>query len=211
MRLTKQGEYALRSLICLGVAHELGREVVPVSEIAATERMPLKFVERILASLRQGGYIAALRGKAGGYQLARPASEIKMGDVVRRIDGRLAPIGCASEVAYEPCSCPDEAHCGLRMLMIDVRNAIAGILDRYTLADIVAVTLMKLRRDGVASPLAARKERATKAVPNERHADPRDGFLASLGELLPRSEPTRTNPTPIDAKARRRRVSRKPR
>lgn len=199
MRLTKQGEYALRSLISLGVAREFGRELVPVSELAAEERLPLKFVERILGSLREAGYVAAQRGKAGGYFLARPANEIVMGQVVRLIDGRLAPIGCASEADYEACSCPDEAHCGLRMLMIDVRNAIAGILDRYTLADIVAVTLHKLKRDGVVFGASASRgtrsserrtadgridDRRRESSATPRHADPRDGFLASIGTLV---------------------------
>ena len=74
-------------------------------------------------------------------------TEINYGQVVRLIDGPLAPIACVSQTAYARCTCPDEAHCGLRMLMLDVRNAIANVLDRYTLADIVEVTLRKLRRD----------------------------------------------------------------
>ena len=81
------------------------------------------------------------RGKFGGYRLAKPAGKITIGQVVRVIDGPLAPIGCVSQTAYEKCTCPDEAHCGLRMLMLDVRNAIAGILDRYTLADVVETML----------------------------------------------------------------------
>ena len=71
------------------------------------------------------------------------------------IDGPLAPIGCVSLSAYEKCSCPDEAHCGLRMLMLDVRNAIASILDRYTLADVVEVTTRKMVRDGIPLPFSA--------------------------------------------------------
>lgn len=77
---------------------------------------------------------------------------IKIGEVVRRIEGPLAPIRCASVTAYEPCSCPDETHCGLRLLMVDVRNAIANIVDRYSLADVVEVTLRKLRRDKAQLP-----------------------------------------------------------
>ena len=73
--------------------------------------------------------------------------EINFGQVVRLIDGPLAPIACVSQSAYARCTCPDEAHCGLRMLMLDVRNAIANVLDRYTLANIVEITLRKLRRD----------------------------------------------------------------
>jgi DNA-binding IscR family transcriptional regulator len=86
-------------------------------------------------------------------------NEIRIGDVVRLIDGPLAPIGCVSVTAYEKCSCPDEQHCGLRMLMLDVRNSIANILDHYTLADTVEVTLRKIRRDGVPVPFAHKKPR----------------------------------------------------
>ncbi len=72
--------------------------------------------------------------------------------MVRLIDGPLAPIACVSKTAYAPCSCPDEDHCGLRMLMLDVRNAIAHLLDRHTLAEVVEVTMRSLRRDKVAPP-----------------------------------------------------------
>jgi hypothetical protein len=91
--------------------------------------------------------VASRRGKHGGYSLARPMDQISFGEIVRLIDGPLAPIACVSQSAYAPCTCPDEAHCGLRMLMLDVRNAIARILDSYTLADTVSITLRKLRRD----------------------------------------------------------------
>ena len=70
------------------------------------------------------------------------------------MDGPLAPIRCVSQTAYESCTCPDEAHCGLRMLMLDVRNAIADILDRYSIADVVEITLRKMRRDGVVLPFS---------------------------------------------------------
>ena len=77
-----------------------------------------------------------------------------LGESPARACGPLAPLACVSQTAYERCSCPDEAHCGLRMLMLDVRNAIANILDRYTLAQTVEVTLRKLRRDGAPVPFA---------------------------------------------------------
>lgn len=179
MNLTKRGEYGLRTLIRIGLAQELGRDVVSVSELAAAERLPLKFVEQILAQLRQAGYIETRRGKAGGYRIAKPLKDISMAEIVRLIDGRLAPIACASETCYERCTCPDEEHCGLRMLMIDVRNAIATLLEKYTLADVVAVTLRKLRRDGVELPFATSKPSAKQV----RRADPRDGFLALLDAL----------------------------
>lgn len=183
MRLTKKGEYALRTLIRLGVAHRMGREVVSVSVLAESEKLPFKFLEQILADLRQNGYVESKRGKAGGARLAKPATEIRLGDVVRLIDGRLAPIGCASETDYEPCSCPDEAHCGLRMIMIDVRNAISRILDRYSLEDIVDVTIKKMERDGLALPFEQRSTRPlseSEVAAGKRHADPADGFLNFL-------------------------------
>jgi hypothetical protein len=128
--------------------------------------------------------VESKRGKQGGAMLARPMEQIKIGDVVRLIDGRLAPIGCASETDYEKCTCPDETHCGLRMLMIDVRNAISRILDRYTLADVVAVTIRKMERDGVVMPFAAPAAAPAKAARTSkkpakqpRRADPEDGFL----------------------------------
>jgi Rrf2 family protein len=154
MRLSKKGEYALRSLINLGIAAEMKRSLVQVSELAENEQLPVKFLEQILQVLRDAGIVESRRGKFGGYRLARPANKIFIGEIVRLIDGPLAPIGCVSQTAYEPCTCPDEAHCGLRMLMVDVRNAIADILDRYSLADVVEITLRKMRRDSVSLPFA---------------------------------------------------------
>lgn len=150
MKLTKRGEYALRAMIDIGLAHELGRPLLSIRELSRKENIPIKFLEAILAELKAAGYLDSKRGVRGGYFLARPMNQITIGEVVRKIEGPLAPIRCASLTAYEPCSCPDEAHCGLRILMVDVRNAISNILDRYTLGDVVAVTLRKLRRDRVA-------------------------------------------------------------
>ncbi len=178
MRLTKKGEYALRTLIRLGVAEKLGEGVISVSSLAEQEHLPFKFLEAILFELRGAGYVESLRGKHGGTRLARPMKSIKMGDVVRLIDGKLAPIGCASETEYEKCTCPDEVHCGLRMLMIDVRNAIANILDRYTLDHVVEVTLRKQEIESTAG-------KSRKKPAKNRHADPADGFLAALLDSRP--------------------------
>jgi Rrf2 family protein len=154
MNLSKRSEYALRALIDLGIARELGRPILQVSELAAKEQLPIKFLEQILTQLRVAGYVETKRGKLGGYALAKPATRIKIGAVIRVLDGPLAPIACVSQTAYCRCTCPDEAHCGLRMLMLDVRNSIARILDRSTLAQIVEITLRKMRRDKVPVPFA---------------------------------------------------------
>jgi Rrf2 family protein len=156
MKLSKRGEYALRALIDLGIASELGWPMLQVSELAAKEKLPIKFLEQIFAQLKAAGYVKSRRGKFGGYSLARPMDRIKFGAVIRLIDGPLAPIRCVSQTSYARCSCPDEVHCGLRMLMLDVRNAIAKLLDRYTLADIVEITLRKFRRDKVTPPFLHR-------------------------------------------------------
>ena len=152
MNLSKRGEYALRAMIDLGIARELGRPILPIGEIAEHERIPIKFLEQILLQLKAAGYLTSRRGPSGGYSLKKTPRSIRIGEIVRLIDGPLAPISCVSRTAYEPCSCPDEDHCGLRMLMLDVRNAIAEILDRHTLDEVIEITLRKLRRDGVAIP-----------------------------------------------------------
>lgn len=174
MKLSKRGEYALRSLINLGIAAKVGRRIVRVAELAKAEDLPIKFLEQVMQQLREAGYVESERGKHGGYRLAKPAAQISIGQIVRLIDGPLAPIGCVSQTAYEPCNCPDEAHCGLRMLMLDVRNAIANILDRYTLADVVEVTTRKMVRDGLPLPFSAPQEPARSArVARSRTAKPR--------------------------------------
>jgi Rrf2 family protein len=156
MKLSKRGEYALRALIDLGIASELGWPMLQVSELAAKEKLPIKFLEQIFMQLKAAGYVKSRRGKFGGYSLARRMNRIKFGAVIRLIDGPLAPIRCVSNTSYARCSCPDEVHCGLRMLMFDVRNAITRVLDRFTLKDVVEITLRKYRRDKVTPPFLNR-------------------------------------------------------
>lgn len=185
MKLSKRGEYALRSLINLGIAAKVGRSLVRVAELARAEDLPIKFLEQVMQQLREAGYVESERGKLGGYRLARPASEIHIGEIVRLIDGPLAPIGCVSQTAYAPCNCPDEAHCGLRMLMLDVRNAIAAILDRYTLADVVDVTTRKMAVSGRPLPystaaLAADVAREPKARRRASNTSPTEGVIHQL-------------------------------
>lgn len=158
MRLSKRGEYALRALINLGVARELGRPMLQIGELAREDNLPVKFLESILVELKALGYLDSKRGQAGGYFIKQPMDTIKIGTVIRALEGPLAPIGCVSVTCYQRCSCPDEDHCGLRMLMLDVRNAIADILDKHTLAEVVAVTLRKYRRDKLIHPLAKKSQ-----------------------------------------------------
>lgn len=135
MKLSKRGEYGLRAMIDLGTRDSDSR-VVQIKEIAEREHIPSKFLEQILLALKNAGLLHSKMGVGGGYYLARPPDQITLGHIVRVLDGPLAPIRCVSQMAYEPCGCPDEATCGLRLVMLDVRSAVAKILDQTTLADV---------------------------------------------------------------------------
>ncbi len=135
MKLSKRGEYGIKALIDLASGAP-EHDVIRIREIAERENIPVKFLEQILLTLRNAGILHSRLGVNGGYYLARPADEITLGQIVRTLDGTLAPIRCVSKMAYERCVCPDEESCGLRLVMLDVRNAIADILDHTTLAEV---------------------------------------------------------------------------
>lgn len=176
MKLSRKGEYALRALICLGLGEAYGLERLQVAEISSSDNIPEKFLEQIMNELRDGGFVKGMRGRKGGYRLARPATQISLGQVIRHIEGPLAPVACASHTAYERCSCPDEANCGLRMLMLDVRNAISDILDRHTLGSVVLVAQRKLEASG-RCPAFVTGKTSTPTVTMGRQTD---GLLANL-------------------------------
>ena len=137
MRLSKRGEYGLRAMILLADVQENSPSgMIQIKEISAREGIPAKFLEQILLALKNAGLVHSKMGVGGGYYLARAPKEITFGQIVRILDGPLAPVKCVSQMAYEPCGCPNEEACGLRMVMGDVRNAIANILDNTSLADV---------------------------------------------------------------------------
>jgi Rrf2 family protein len=111
-------------------------QMMQIKEISLRENISVKFLEQILLTLKNAGLLHSKMGVGGGYYLARSAGEITLGQIFRVLDGPVAPIKCVSQMAYEPCGCPDEETCGLRLVMGDVRNAIADILDNTTLADV---------------------------------------------------------------------------
>jgi Rrf2 family protein len=130
-----KAKYALKALIHMA---QHPSDAVRSRQIAEDENIPQKFLDNILQDLRNHGVIEAKRGIFGGYFLARPADDIRIGDVIRIIDGPLAPIRCASLTAYEKCDdCRDEATCQLRKLMFDVRNAMSSVLDQRCLQDLI--------------------------------------------------------------------------
>ena len=138
MRLSKRGEYGLRAMIALAEPAEKNDapQMLQIKEISMREQISVKFLEQILLTLKNAGLLHSKMGVGGGYYLARSASEITLGQIFRVLDGPVAPIKCVSQMAYETCGCPDEETCGLRLVMGDVRNAIADILDNTTLADV---------------------------------------------------------------------------
>jgi Rrf2 family protein len=138
MRLSKRGEYGIRAMIKLAdnASPDKSYPMMQIKEISERENIPAKYLEQILLALKNAGLLQSKMGFGGGYYLARPASEINLGQIVRVLDGPLAPVRCVSQMAYEPCDCPDEATCGLRMVMGDVRNAIANILDNTSLENV---------------------------------------------------------------------------
>jgi Rrf2 family protein len=138
MRLSKRGEYGLRAMIRLAEPAQKGVSPVmmQIKEISQRDQISPKFLEQILLTLKNAGLLHSKMGVGGGYYLAKPANEITLGQIFRILDGPVAPIKCVSQMAYEPCGCPDEETCGLRLIMGDVRNAIADILDNTSLADI---------------------------------------------------------------------------
>jgi Rrf2 family protein len=138
MRLSKRGEYGIRAMIYLadGINPDKPFPILQIKDISKHENIPPKFLGQILLELKNAGLLQSKMGFGGGYYLAKPPFEISLGHIVRVLDGPLAPIRCVSQMAYEPCDCPDEKTCGLRMVMGDVRNAIAGILDNSTLESV---------------------------------------------------------------------------
>jgi Rrf2 family protein len=137
--LTKKGKYGLKAMVHL--ARLEPSELAQVANIAKTNSISKKFLDHILSELRHAGLVYSKKGKGGGYALARAAHEIRVGSIVRALDGPLAPLPCASVTAFRPCDdCGDLKSCSVRLIMIEARNAIADVLDQRTLAEMRART-----------------------------------------------------------------------
>lgn len=135
--LSQKAKYALRAMLMLAERADSG-ELVLTGEIAEREQIPRKFLEAILVELRNHGILESRRGKNGGYRVARPLDKISFGDVIRTIDGPLAPIRCASRTQFQPCAdCQDVASCSIRWAMLKARDAMASVLDGWTLQDAI--------------------------------------------------------------------------
>jgi Rrf2 family protein len=136
MRLSRRSEYGLRALVDLVRHGDDGP--IALATLAQRNRLPSKFLEQIMATLKHAGIVRTTLGSHGGYAIATDPATVSIGRVIRLLDGALAPLGCVSLRYYEPCSCVDEAVCPLRDVMIDVRDAMLEILDHETLTELAA-------------------------------------------------------------------------
>lgn len=139
--LSKKAKYALKALLYLTKNREKG--LILISEISEKERIPRKFLEAILVDLKTQGLLQSVRGKNGGYALVKEPAHISVGNVIRMIDGPLAPIPCVSHLYYRKCDeCIDEVNCEIRIVMKQVRDATANILDSTSLANLEKINAL---------------------------------------------------------------------
>jgi Rrf2 family protein len=133
MNLSTRSQYGLRALFYM--AKQSVQGPLSLKKIATENAIPFKYLEQLFLQLRHADLVEASTGTKGGYFLARPASSISLGEVIRALDGTIAPVGCVSRIAYSSCTCPDETTCPLRSAMEEVRTAIVEVIDHKTLAD----------------------------------------------------------------------------
>jgi Rrf2 family protein len=134
--ISKKTKYGLKALIHLARVYQQGP--VLIADLARDERIPRKFLEVILLALKNTGILHSKKGKGGGYYLGRHPRSITFGQAIRALEGPLAPVPCVSETSYATCGeCNDELTCGIRLVMKEVRDAMAKILDGATLADVL--------------------------------------------------------------------------
>ncbi len=134
--ISKRTQYGLKAMLALGSRY--GEGPVLIATLSKQETIPIKFLELILLDLKGSGLLESKKGPRGGYQLSRPPSTITVGSLIRLMEGPLAPLPCASETAFRPCpECEDIESCGTRIIMRQVRDAIANVLDRTTLGELI--------------------------------------------------------------------------
>lgn len=133
MKVSKRGEYGMRALCHLADRH--GKGLVHIKAIATDEEIPPKFLEGILLELKRAGYLSSRRGVDGGYSLAKPPEEIFIGEVIRVLDGPLAPLSSAGELQELMDRNPRQI--GFYAVLMDVRNAVSEILDKTSLAEVL--------------------------------------------------------------------------
>lgn len=134
--LTAKTRYGLKAMIHL--AETYSESWTQGADIARSQHIPKKFLDSILQELKIGGLLHSKKGKGGGYFLARPPAKIALGEIIRVLDGPIAPIACASRLNYRPCSdCHDESLCKIRSVMLRVRESTAAVLDNTNLLSMI--------------------------------------------------------------------------
>ncbi|HEX3245971.1 MAG TPA: Rrf2 family transcriptional regulator [Chloroflexota bacterium] len=133
MKVSTRAHYGLRAMTELAAAYEQG--LLPLSEIARSEQLPLAYLEQLIAELRRAGLVEGIRGVHGGYRLARHPDEITVGDIYRVLEGPIAPVDCTA-VEYLPGSCVVEESCLSRSVWARVRDSIESVLDSTSLEDL---------------------------------------------------------------------------
>jgi Rrf2 family protein len=139
MRISKKSEYALRALVAIVRSNRSAQ----IHELSQREKIPVKFLEQILLSLKNAGYLTSKRGVGGGYALRVEPSRITVGEIIRLFDGPLAPVPCAAVQPGETCTCPDPGACVLRIFMTGVREELSALFDHRTIED-----MLRLAPDG---------------------------------------------------------------
>jgi Rrf2 family protein len=135
MKITYKGDYALKAILQLALNHDSEGGVMSITEIARLGDMPVKFLEQILLALKRGGFVKSRRGVKGGFILAKPPAEIKVGDVIRFIEGPIEPIACIEKGTYK--GCKETSACIFRDLWKEVRDAISLVVDTVSFEELV--------------------------------------------------------------------------
>lgn len=143
MKLSTKGEYASRAMVELSACY--GQGPVPIRIISLRQAIPQQFLEQILLLLRRAGYVKSKKGPNGGYYLAKHPGQITVAEIIRVMDGPLAPINCVSVIEHEPC--PLEEKCGLRLLWKEVRDMVAAHLEKTTFEDVLKRQLQLNRKN----------------------------------------------------------------
>ena len=132
--LSSRARYATRALLDLSLRYEQGQ--TQIQDISERQNIPFKYLQQILMSLKVAGFVQSRKGPGGGYSLSSPPDQITLGAVLRAMDGPLAPISCVSVTSYSECGCPSPDVCALKNAFKDVREAMVGVLDATTFADL---------------------------------------------------------------------------
>jgi Rrf2 family cysteine metabolism transcriptional repressor len=164
-----KGEYGVRLMVQLG--RHFGTGPASLAEIAAEEDLPRAYLEQLVMSLRDAGLVVSTRGAHGGYELAREPETIRMGEILRALEGPIAPMICATDDPEHATNCDRSARCTVNLLWVRVRDAITGALDGMTLAELVPQRIVTL--DGTRAPVSG----AQAAIPALETTDPLTGAL----------------------------------